>query len=65
MSNFKDIKKRLSLSTTMPAGTGQSGGAASFLTGGHLHSHTHSHGADHVHGAGCGCHGPADDGDEE
>lgn len=60
MTDFKEIKKRLSASTTMPYGTGQdSKTGAPFMTGGHLHSHGHTH------GPGCGCSGPATDDDED
>lgn len=48
MASSDDIKKRLSLSTTMPMGSGNKGGLLGFLTGGHLQG-------GHAHGAGCGC----------
>lgn len=42
MNNFSDIKKRLSMSTTMPIGTG--GNSGGWLMGSaHKHSHTHNH----------------------
>ncbi len=63
MSNFSDIKKRLSMSTTLPAGTG---GAAPYMMGSahahhehaadgsccghdHTHDHAHDHGHNHHH----------------
>lgn len=73
MSNFSDIKKRLSMSTTMPAGTG--GAPAQWLMGsvashhhvhaedgsccGHDHAHDHHHEHAHAH------HHAHDDDDEE
>ena len=42
MSNFNDIKKRLAMSTTMPAG---SGGAPQWMMGSAAHHH-HEHKAD-------------------
>jgi ABC-type nickel/cobalt efflux system permease component RcnA len=54
MSDFSSIKKKLGLSTTLPAGMGA---VPSYVTGSNLQGHTH--------GAGCGCsHSHADD-DEE
>ena len=45
MSNFNDIKKRLAMSTTLPAGTG--GSTSEWLMGsaaaGQNHDHAHHH----------------------
>lgn len=78
MSNFSNIKKRLSMSTTLPLG---SGGGADWLTQlaqghshhhvhsadgsccGHDHSHDHHHAHTHDHSGGC-CDHDHDDEDD-
>lgn len=62
-----DIKNKLLMSSTMPAGTAGSMPLTGTVGHNHAHSHTHTHKDDHghVHGPGCGCGMPlADDGDE-
>ncbi len=74
MSNFSDIKKRLSMSTTMPAG---SAGGGAYMMGsahahehaadgsccGHDHSHDHEQGHEHHHDHSGGCCGHDDEDD--
>ncbi len=70
MSNFNDIKKRLSMSTTMPLGTGGESSNAQWMMGsGHTHEHNadgsccghdHSHEQEHKH-----THEHSHDGEEE
>ena len=54
MNNFSDIKRRLSMSTTMPIGTGGGDESGYLMGSAHNHSHTHNHdgsccGNDHDH----------------
>jgi hypothetical protein len=62
MSDLSAIKKKLGLSSTVPAGT--AGTAPAFMTGSHLRpASSQEHG--HSHGAGCECCHPVGDSDED
>ncbi len=56
MNNFSDIKKRLSMSTTMPIGTDSGNSNKSWLMGSSTHNHKHDGsccGHDHDHEDNC------------
>ena len=61
-TDLSAIKKKLGLSSTLPAGT--AGSAAAFMTGAPQRP-VSSHAHDHAHGAGCECCPSAGDADDD